>query len=340
MPLDQRDYEDIYFNRSYVLIVGFPGQDEPSLFVDHLRTSFSVNRSLEPFPDTAFVEIYNLSREAKNRLYEATARTEVENFIGGVGVRAIGDSGELIGEDEPFSFQEVTLSTPSINFRAGYQGNNESIIRGDITQVFTSKSGTDIITSFDIGDSLVAFTDAKVNMSFGPGARYIDVLNQLLLSLDMDVAYSDNQAYLQSIINFDDVFPHGIVLSGMAKDQLDKLLNRQGLTWSIQGQKVQILPPNEPIPEPPIIVDKFTGLVGSPFDIRVLEDPAYPRFNNQELKSGVHLRSLLNPEIKPGRRIDVWSQTSNGSFIVTKLRHWGDTHENPWYTDVIAERIS
>jgi len=64
--------------------------------------------------------------------------------------------------------------------------------------------------------------------------------------------------------------------------------------------------------------------------------PDLARVGKGKEESGVSATSLLNPEIRPGRRVQVESQFVNGVFKVEKVTHSGDTHSTQFYSEVEA----
>lgn len=306
------------FGRNYSLVFGPRNPANPAdrgILVKDLRIVFSINKTLETAPNAAIVEIYNLAKTTRARIEDGVAKI-LKNAQG----------------------VEDLVNIPTMILNVGYGDDLKNIFIGDVAQITTKRDGPDIVTSFDIGDGASTYADAKLDVSFGPGTKFPQVLNALREKMGLT---------LGSVIGINptDQFQNGVTISGPAKDSLTKILSRQDLSWSIQDNKLQILPATSTTNDVAVLLNKSTGLIGSPFKAKVLNDTlvnpqeanASSSKSGKAMKSGLQCQILLNPEIKPGRQIKVESENVSGTFKVTKLRHYGDTHSAPWYTEIVAE---
>jgi hypothetical protein len=309
--------DGLQFNRNYSLAIGAASPIHFGRLIDNLRVTFDISKSLEQFPNTATFDVYNLSFNSRKQL-EETVRDVAK---------------------EP---RDRGIIVPSLQFQAGYRDNIKNIFTGNITSLTTRKEGPDIVTTFEAGDGIAPFKDTKLDISFKPGATAAEIVNEILISMGLTngaiVGFNPADQYLQ-----------GLTLTGSAKDHLTKVLKKQGLEWSIQDNQVQILKPRETTPDTALILNRASGLIGTPFRTQYLSNGPTDTKSSKDFAAGVHATALLNPDIRPGRVILLSNSISVSStsiktsktiydlFRVVKLRHYGDTHGNPWYTDIIAE---
>lgn len=215
-----------------------------------------------------------------------------------------------------------------IQLKAGYGENTKLLYLGDIARTTTKRSGGDIVTEIEAGDGEFAYQNATANVSLGPGAKYSQVFSAIGDRLGLSTGSV-------KITNPNDQFQQGYAYSGMARDALDILTEKQGLEWNIQDGQLQVLPAEATTDDTVVLLNPGSGLVGSPFKTKILR-PDLARVGKGKEEAGVNITSLLNPEIRPGRRIKVESQFVNGVFKVERVTHSGDTHGNQFYSEVEA----
>lgn len=259
--------------------------------IEDLRIVFKIERTLDKAPNNAQIEIYNLSEKTR-ALFE--------------------------------------MKNAAIRLTAGYEGTLKDIFVGDVASVVTKTSGADLITSVEAGDGEEAFQNRQADLSFAPGAKFGQVLDQLVGSFGL--AKGEIQG-----VDTNDQYLNGLALSGKVSDHFDTVLGKQrGLNWSIQDGQVQILPKLKGSTRPAILLSPSTGLIGSPFKKTIVSMDLAKKKDGKDAESGVELKSLLNPEIIPGRLVKVEARFVNGSFKVEKLTHAGDTRGGTYYTDMEA----
>jgi hypothetical protein len=127
-------------------------------------------------------------------------------------------------------------------------------------------------------------------------------------------------------------------LSGNVKDWLDKLSKDCGFDYSINDGAIETTPIGLPLSDvPPVIINQSSGMIGSP----------------ERTEIGINVTNLLLPELKLARTIKVESISAKinignlffrkippirnkGIYRIDKLIHVGDTHSNPWETQIQA----
>lgn len=213
---------------------------------------------------------------------------------------------------------------------AGYGTRAKDIFLGDIGSVVTKRSGADLITSVEAADGLLEYQTKEVDLSFSAGSKVGSVFEQLV------TAFGLSKGEIQGL-DTNDEYLNGVSFAGKVHTALDTVIGKQpNLAWSIQDGQVQVLPKSSGSTRPAVVLTPETGLVGSPFKRAVLNLDIAKKIEGKDAENGVTLKSLLNPEIVPGRLIDLRSQFVTGVFKVEKVTHSGDTHAATFYSDVEA----
>ena len=207
---------------------------------------------------------------------------------------------------------------------AGYIDNVSQIFSGDLQYGNSLRNGPDWITTLQSGDGNRQYKSARINTSFkgpiSPGQVLRRVGQALGLNLGNLTEKADKGSLRASLKQFGD-----IVLSGKAEQELTKITKSMGYSWSIQDGQLQLLEPNETIKTAdPVLLTNGTGLVGSP---EAGEDGV------------VSARSLLQPDLLPGRRVRIQSREIDGFFRVEKVTFSGDTWARDWYSDIEAKPL-
>jgi hypothetical protein len=73
-----------------------------------------------------------------------------------------------------------------------------------------------------------------------------------------------------------------------------------------------------------VVLTPTTGLIGTP---------------SHGEKGAINAVSLLNGEIKPGRKVDIECRSLVGSYRATAVTHSGDTQGSDWYSSFEAEEL-
>ena len=194
------------------------------------------------------------------------------------------------------------------------------IFSGDIYRQTTNKQDDGIVTKFENADSLRAFQDAKINRSYKGGTSVTQVLDHIVDAVGLIKGSIQGLSGKQ--------FSSGYSAFGDARAQLDVIAKKTDTIWSVQDGVLQFIPIGGSTPDPVILLTSDTGLVGSP-------NQKMLKIGQTEVQ-GVECVSLLQPEIRPGRKIEIKSEFIEGRFTVQKVTHRGDTSDGPWYSEIEA----
>lgn len=221
----------------------------------------------------------------------------------------------------------------AVRLTAGYGNRIKDIFTGDVATVTTKKQGPDIITSIEAADGLSSYQSKEADLSFGPGTKVGTVLDTLIGSFGLI------KGEVQGI-DPNDEYLNGVSFSGRVHDHIDTLIGKNpDLEWSVQDGAVQVLPKKKGSTVPAALLTPSTGLIGSPFKRTVLQAEISKNVDGMTAENGVQIKSLLNPDILPGRLIRVEAKFVNGTFKAEKVVHSGDTHDVTYYTDVEAINV-
>jgi hypothetical protein len=124
-------------------------------------------------------------------------------------------------------------------------------------------------------------------------------------------------------------FVHGYSAFGKVASELDHLLKSRGFTWSIQDGQLQVLQVDGALGDSIIRLAADTGLVGSPEHGNPEKEEPLTQLSNDAADVGfsvtahkkkgpavLKVKSLLQPGLKPGRRVKVEARGVNGVFRI------------------------
>jgi hypothetical protein len=199
---------------------------------------------------------------------------------------------------------------------AGYVTTKSQVFSGEILRADSRIEGVDWITTIEAEDGGNKYRSTRISQSFGKGTPLSAVLNSLALALRVGIGNSAAHFALspRGLV----VFQNGVALNGQVSKLLDKYITSAGYTWSIQDGNLQVLGPDETLLDSIVALSALTGLVGSP---------------DKSEKGIIKVRSLLQPQIMPGRLVTMLSKSINGGYKATKVNHYGDTWGQDWYTE-------
>ena len=239
-------------------------------------------------------------------------------------------------------FTRVVLS-------AGYEnGVFGTLFDGTITQVRQGReSQTDTFVAVSAADSDIPYNYGTVNTSLAAGSNINDHLNAYCAGMGVKLGYVPELPGPR--------LSRGKVMSGLARDYLRTSTQNAAATWSLQDGALELCPINGWIPTAEaIVLTSATGLIGMP----------------EQTAAGINVKALLNPNIKPDRRIQLDNATIqriaigqtydtgtqleqqailagvnqytlnlDGFYVVKGLEHSGDTRGQEWYTQMVCLAI-
>jgi hypothetical protein len=211
----------------------------------------------------------------------------------------------------------------AIVLQAGYPDTIGQLFSGNVKTVSHVRSGADWITKVVSADGEVQYRTARISESFKAGTKPEQVAQKLIDALKLKAGNVLKEIAKGDFAKGLTEFTNGKVLQGNAAKELDTLLSSLGLTYSIQDGALQVLRFGKATEAPAVVLNTETGLIGSP------EFGETGKDKHTVLK----VKSLLQPELVPGRRIKLESETKDCIARVEKVIHTGDTHGPAWYSD-------
>ncbi len=272
------------------------GLGDSGVVVTDLRMSFEVRRSLlgGDVPNTCTLDIFNLSRDSRERMSEAPHKT-LWLEVG-------------YGSDSPVLHQIFTghATAPIVHTH------DDATWRSRILAM----------------DSYVNRRNATISKSFAAGTPVQTILDAVAetFGLSLEIPPGDLDGIRSPL--------RPLALSGGSVEVLETLTKGYGLDWSPQDGVIEVSGPNSfyattDVPE----ISPETGMIGSPIvmdegvEVRCLLNPLI------KVKRPVIIRSEaadLQVHELIARTVDDAPQLRDGAYGVAEVVHSGDTHGNDW----------
>ncbi len=217
---------------------------------------------------------------------------------------------------------EVEKTPLFVRLDAGYDGQFEELFSGDLRYGLSHHDEELWETALEVGDGERAHRFARVSRSFGAGIDTLTAVREVARSMGLTVRASP-----AALVELRSQYAAGLALAGPARNELDRLLGRHGMTWSIQSGRLQVLRAGEARADLAQVVSQDSGLIGS---------PEYGPPQKKGEPPVLHFQTLLRPGIVPGGRVQLNSSAIRGIFRVARVLHRGDTHGSEWVSEVEA----
>lgn len=203
-----------------------------------------------------------------------------------------------------------------VQVEAGYADGLSMLFRGDSRKVVVAPEGTDWTVKVTAGDGEFALQTARVVRSFGAGARLEEVAGACADALGIGRGNLAEVLRGRDLGRIGDAFHEGTTIRGPAAAELARLLDSAGLEWSVQDGVLQLLPHGRALQRTAVVLSKDTGLVGSP-----------------EVGKGrlVKATALIQPDLMPGRLVDLRSLTVTGTYRIEEAEFTGETRAASWH---------
>lgn len=205
---------------------------------------------------------------------------------------------------------------------AGYLGAAGLVYSGTLVDVATQRDGPDRATTIVCRDGSAAW-DATVRHAFSANAPLSLVVGRLVSAMGLQLAAGSGSLLTGKTTR------GNLVQVGYAQAGLEGVLAPFGLRFMLQDGAVVVLPSDGATAEDAVLLSPDTGLIGSP------EPMTHGKKLAGKKVRKLRLTSLLQSSIRPGRRVQLVSESFSGVYRADKVLHRGDTHGQDWYT--IAE---
>ena len=207
----------------------------------------------------------------------------------------------------------------------GEDGNVGVIFKGAIRDVEHRREGTNIITIISCGDGDAAFRRATISKSYQAGTPVKDVIDDIAKEMESKGLSRGEFKYPEALEG--KTFKRPYVACGSCVRELDTIGRGNGFLWSSQNETLEIVPSDGFVGTVALITPE-TGMIGTP----AITD------------NGVRVSCLLNPEIRPNRRVQIKSQTlemnaADGMYRVSACTFTGDNYTGSFQVDITGEAI-
>lgn len=216
-----------------------------------------------------------------------------------------------------------------ITLEAGYLpangGGNVSIIfKGQIRDVEHTRDGADIITTLSCGEGDKAFRNSMISKTYKAGTPTKDVLEDIYKEFEKEGVTKGEWKLPEDVGEFKR--PYSVC--GTCKREADQLSRSKGFYWSIQNGTMEVIPSDGYVGGV-VFISAETGLIDSP----TITD------------NGIKFKALLNPAVRPNRRVQVKSLTlemnsENGEYRVGQVSYQGDNRDGDFTINVEAESLN
>lgn len=190
------------------------------------------------------------------------------------------------------------------SLKVGYQNRLELLFKGNVHTGKNEKQGADMVTTLEILDGGSAFLDSFTSKTIKGSKEAIKA------------TLSDMTGIKEGTLNERPVLTRPKVLVGNSARLLSDMLDPDE-EWYIEDEKLYFLKDQEVISRYIPKVNASTGLIST------------PTRKNKE----VTFKTLMNPTIKIGRRVELESKTApymNGIYKIWTVNFAGDNYGDEW----------
>lgn len=223
------------------------------------RAAFEFTESKMTIPGPSRLTLWNLSRDTRNLLNNSKLQIQVE---------------------------------------AGWQNTTMvKIYQGDACNIWSERSGPDILTTISTTPASTALSQAVVSKRYAPRTDLVSVLSDICTALE-GVVLSPPPAEWS---NGKQLGSRGFTFAGTAREALTSLAEEYGFSWTIVNNQLVITPDLYNAPEG-FLLDAAAGLINvSPITMGPLQAHV-----------GYRVSSLYIPTVHVGQSIRVSSSVAEG----------------------------
>jgi len=230
--------------------------------------------------------------------------------------------------------QLMAAKAPLVRLHAGYDNSGPSgspglaqIFLGHALHVECVVEGANTLLTVTTGDGADEYKTARVHTNVGTGQIPIATVLRAIAT-----AFRLKEGNVESVCKQLDASPLGRsmihtsgVLSGSCADLLSDFCRAAGYEFSIQDGCLQILPINKALESFAVRLTPDTGLVGS------------PTISSKGVVSGT---CLIQPNLDPGRQVEIDSRFVQGHYRLERVDYTGDTEGDDWYVNFEARSVA
>lgn len=195
------------------------------------------------------------------------------------------------------------------------------IFVGNAQHIVNRWETPEIITHIEAQDGQRTLRETRLSVSYGNRISANQLINRFANEMGIPLKQDFNIEGSYNSYSF----------SGRAKDAIDEITRRFGYTWSVEDNEILVVPKFGNAERVAVKLTPESGLVNTPERLADQEGKLEEAIEKElEWK----LTSLLNPRLFPGGLVDLESKQATGVFQIEKVRHYGDTRGDAWYTEI------
>lgn len=206
-----------------------------------------------------------------------------------------------------------TVKGTELRLVAGYTETAALVFAGQVQHGESMRQSGGWVTVLEAKDGMPQWT-ARVRKSLHSATKHRDLVKTLAEQMGLQVSAE------QLALAGTGATAGPTTMYGFAHAEMDVLCRTLGLEWSIQRGRLMLVPEGTATTETAVLLTPETGLVGAPE--RQAQEKGKKRI--------VQVVSKLQPTLKPGRLIDLRSETLSGLLRCSKVEMVGDTHGSEW----------
>jgi hypothetical protein len=209
----------------------------------------------------------------------------------------------------------------------GYGGNNSQIFLGEIRSCKTEIRGADRVTKLSSGDKEKAIAKNRCKATYSAQVSVDTALSNIAKVLDVQEGNLKQAVGRLQSRGIENLFPRGIALYGKTWQVVQTIARSANLEISIQDGALLILEFGAAIQGGSAISlssDPNNGLIGEP---------------SEDADGTVTAECLIIPEIRPGVRVELDSNTVSGDFRVWGCEYLGATRGKDWNIKLTLKKI-
>lgn len=216
-----------------------------------------------------------------------------------------------------------------VMLEAGYMppdggGNVGVIFKGQVRDVEHKREGPDIISTISCGDGDKAFRRATISKTFPKGTPVEDVVEEIYSQMEAQGVDRGEWKFPDDMPKYERPYS----MCGSCSREIDTIGRSRGFYWSIQDGAMEVIPGDGYIGGI-VLITPDSGMVDTP----TITD------------NGVKISALLNPEIRPNRRVQIESgvlemNAEGGVYRVSQATYSGDNRDGNMIVSIHGESLS
>jgi hypothetical protein len=200
----------------------------------------------------------------------------------------------------------------------GYNGHIGIVFKGDLISCQHLKEGTSWKTVLASGDGAMAIRTKRIDKSYTKGTPIKTVIEDLAKQVGLPKA-----SPISHLTELDQTLSRGFMVSGNPMTELARVLSPKNIQASIQNQALQLRRIGEAVQKEAVVLSAEGGLIDSP---------------EVGSKGELIVRSLLVPELLPGRQVMIQSAAFKGLAITKKVRFIGSSFGAEWEAELVCQQ--